>query len=38
MIAAAVAFGTVVSGEPAWLAGLAIFFAAGLAVLLIWRP
>jgi hypothetical protein len=38
LIAAALAFGTVVAGEPVRLAVPAILFAAGLFASLIWRP
>lgn len=38
LIAATVAFGTVVAGEPAWLAVIAIPFAAGLSASLVWMP
>ena len=38
LIAAAVAFGTVVAGEPAGLAAPAIVFAATLGASLMWGP
>ena len=37
LVAAAVAFGIVVAGEPAGLAALALLFASALAVSLVWR-
>ena len=37
LIAAVIAFGTVIAGEPAGLAAPAILFATALAVSLVWR-